>query len=505
MDGATWDLIRPWAEKGKLPTFKKLMENGVWGELESTIPPWSIPAWNSLTTGKNPGKLGFATFMVKDNHRFKPYFMSSFVERNIWDILSENGKKVIVANPPNIHSAYKINGCMVAGWLYKDKETLTYPRNLRYKLDKITGGYKVDIMIADVNKGKIVKSVMTDKEYLKSVNEMILKHSKSFTYLLENNEWDFAFMVFADPDRTQHRFWDYKKILLEQHMRLDAAIGDLLQRIDDETNIMLVSDHGFGPRKKIFNINEWLLKEGYLELRRKKKNKLSKIIELLIKTKTFSITRFLLNFLPSKLLEFLTDKVQVSAFEPTFDIEWHKTKAFCYSVCGDIYLNVYDDRVRDDIIQKLKTLRYLKNSREIKEIPVKVFKKEEIYRGEHLDKLPDLVILVDENIQAVNPGLSNGRIFTEGWGGEHRINGIFLAYGPLFRKGGRVNNAKIYDIAPTILHIFGIPIPKDMDGTVLKEIFEEGSELAKGEILYQEISEKERIRRKVRKLRTLGI
>ena len=83
------------------------------------------------------------------------------------------------------------------------------------------------------------------------------------------------------------------------------------------------------------------------------------------------------------------------------------------------------------------------------------------------------------------------------------MNGIFLTYGPNIKKGSEITNAEIIDIAPTILHIMGIPIPKDTNGKVLKEIFEEESELAKRETLYKEIGEKEKIKEKIRELKTL--
>ncbi|RLE47527.1 MAG: hypothetical protein DRJ18_03130 [Candidatus Methanomethylicota archaeon] len=63
LDGATWKLIKPWAEEGKLQTLKRLMEEGAYGELKSTIPPITAAAWASLLTGKNPGKTGIYDFL----------------------------------------------------------------------------------------------------------------------------------------------------------------------------------------------------------------------------------------------------------------------------------------------------------------------------------------------------------------------------------------------------------------------------------------------------------
>ena len=110
---------------------------------------------------------------------------------------------------------------------------------------------------------------------------------------------------------------------------------------------------------------------------------------------------------------------------------------------------------------------------------------------------PDIILQTDDYINSINGKVGYGREFIEDYGGAHRINGTFIAWGPGIKKNFEIN-AKIYDIAPTILHIFGIPIPKDMDGRVLKEIFE--GELAMREVKYQEM-EREKIRRRIRKLK----
>jgi predicted AlkP superfamily phosphohydrolase/phosphomutase len=71
LDGATWDLINPWAEEGKLPTFSKLMKEGTWGILESLELPISSAAWTTLTTGVNPGKHGIFDFSIRKNNSYE--------------------------------------------------------------------------------------------------------------------------------------------------------------------------------------------------------------------------------------------------------------------------------------------------------------------------------------------------------------------------------------------------------------------------------------------------
>jgi predicted AlkP superfamily phosphohydrolase/phosphomutase len=511
LDGATFDLLKPWADEGKLPTFKKLMENGVWGELESTIPPWTIPAWESMSTGKNPDKLFFSTFMVKVGYNFVPHIFRFQRNPQIWNILSENGYKVIAANLPNIYKPDMLNGNIVCGWLYRDKENLTYPKKLINEINNYCNGYIVDIMDFDFDRGKIIGGLPPEKNLFKQVEEMLKKRVLAFKYLLEK-EWDFAFLVFTCLDRVQHATWDKDKLLVF-YKKIDEGITKLLKNLEGKTNVIFVSDHGFGKSEYSFNVNEWLIKEGYLEI--EKGNSGS---NLLMKTKDYMINQEALRcfakkfikFSPAKFRFFIANKTGSRSFD-ALKIDWGKTKAFAYGSWGDIYINlkgrepkgVVDikeyGKIKDEIIEKLKNLRHPKTG---KKMSGKAFKKEEIYNGPLDDNKPDIVILpTDGGIESITPG-GSGSIFTPSKGGNHRLNGIFLIHGPEIKKGVKISNATIYDITPTILHMFNLPVPDDMDGKVLKEIFDENSEFAKREIKYKEVeSEKKRLKEKIGELK----
>lgn len=516
LDGATWDLIKPWANEGKLPTFKKLMENGAWGYLESTIPPWTIPAWESISTGKNPKKLGFATFMVKDGYRFIPHIFRHKRQKMIWDILSDSGHRAVVANLPNIYIAQKINGCMIAGWLCLDKNRITYPPNLINELNEHCNGYEIDIFDVDFEKGRIIGGPK-DNEYLKRCNILLEKHFLAFKYLLRRYEWDFAFIVFVTPDRIQHKYWDLE-ILLNHYRKIDVKLNELISILDEDTIIFLVSDHGFGPVRYIFNINDFLIKEGYLEIRNKYKNKKEKILYYITKKlKLLPFARFFINLLPLNLSKPIKKMLSPISFDPLI-VDWNNTKAFAYGVWGSVYLNVKGrepngvvdpkdyDKVRDEIINKIKKLKY-----ENTNLNISIFKKEEVYPNASIwDVLPDLIIVpTDDGIQDINSNIGNPEIILKPKNnfGNHRLDGIFLAYGKGIKKGYKIKGAKIYDIAPTILHIFGLPIPNDMDGRVLMEIFKPDSEFAKRKPVYvdpsyyDKLEEKQKLKAKIKELK----
>lgn len=494
IDGATWSLIMPWIKEGRLPALKNLIARGVYGELESTIPPNTIPAWNALATGKNPGNLGYFSWLTKleGSYEFEPKFLHTR-EKAIWNTLSNMGKKVVVVNVPNLHKSSKINGHTVAGFLYLSQQDLTYPRDLKKRLDDITDGYEVDLIegLLDIYQknqaaGKPFRDAllnvrsMKNSRFLKKTYQVMDKHFKAFESLLKE-QWDFAFIVFVAPDRIQHRFWGDKRVLLECYERLDIKLEKILDIIDGDTTIIVVSDHGFGPKKRVFCLNEWLLKEGYLHLKASVHRRL-KVMKLMRIIGISKLLHFLTKILPSKLVLWT---VENEAFRITPEkIDWKKTQVFVspQSSAGEIYLNICGreregtissekyKEVRSEIHQQLMNLV---NPETGEKISATVYNKEDIYEGEYLSRAPDLVILQNDDINAFDTLLERGRIFSETAGefGEHRVNGIFIASGPNVRTGKKIEGARIYDIAPTILHIFGTN-QVDMDGRVLKEIFE---------------------------------
>jgi len=486
LDGACMDLIEHWANEGKLPTFKKLMSEGAYGKLESIIPTLSIPAWNCLTTGKNPGKIGCFSFLQKAYKSYDFHVYSAMVkkERNVWDILSDYGKKVFVFNPINILSAYRINGWMVAGCLCPSEERLTYPKGLKKELYEM--GYENDI-------GDF-KTVMTltDKQFYKKNREITEKYFNIVRNFFLKKDWDFGFFVINELDRLQHRFWNKKSIILKLYQNIDTKLSKILSELDDETTVIVVSDHGFRANKRIFLINEWLMRKGYL-----------KVKEMTVSEKAVKIILYILRrplllkmLRPMMRRSYLLQRLHYTLFQTIgrIPIIWEETRAFS-SPLGAIYINMRNREPRGIVAEEEYEKLREEIIEELRKISVKAHKGEELYCGEYMKLSPDIVIEIDENTTALSSRLGYGKIFLEGEGGNHcRENGIFFAYGPDIKN--KKINAKIYDIAPTILHMFGIPIPKEMDGRVLEEIFVPKSSKRVSSFL----SEKERIRKKVRML-----
>jgi Type I phosphodiesterase / nucleotide pyrophosphatase len=150
LDGATFDVITPWAQEGKLPNLRKLLENGAHGALKSTIPPMSPPAWTSFMTGKNPGKHGVFDFTARKPYSYDIEFVNARWRRaeTIWKIMSEEGKRICVLGVPFTYPPEAVNGVMISGIDTPATggiadATAFHPKALYHEIAANLGGYLI--------------------------------------------------------------------------------------------------------------------------------------------------------------------------------------------------------------------------------------------------------------------------------------------------------------------------------------------------------------------------
>ena len=482
IDGATWDILKNQAEKGNLPTFEKLMKDGAWGPLESCIPPVTAPAWVSIATGKNPGKTGVFDFFnrVNENNLESKSVNSYKIKRTkpFWDILSENNFKIGIWNYPFLYPPYEINGFMVSGLAASPNDEICYPKNLKNELLLIEKHYEIDVSHGSK------KYIDNEELFIKDISNLLTSNEKIIEYLIKNKDVNLFFGVISALDFMQHYLWKhidknhpsykddnpYKDEFLKLLKQIDNLLSKILEILPDNTNIFLVSDHGFGPHISNFYVNQFLLNSGYL----KKISKTKYFLNILLKS--FDILRHLHSIIKLKQIPW-----DIKHFN-TIDIK--KSLAFNLNSIGiggitinPILIKNKNDflKIREDIIKNLiKTTNSLK-------IKCEIFLPQEIYNGKYTNLAPDIMFKLDDFAVSVSQRFNKNIISSSpsNHSGEHRMNGIFLAYGPDIKKGINLNKAKLYDIAPTILHMFDISIPDDIDGRVLKEIFKEESEYMK--------------------------
>jgi len=513
-DGATFNLIKPMINE--LPNFKKIMKNGVYGNLKSTIPPISAPAWTSFMTGKNPGKHSIFYFNDFDLSKKE---IGSLVDatkidgERFWDIIGNHNKKVGIINITVTYPPKKVNGFMISGCLTPSKKIFTYPPELEDELEDYVIDVKISKIMSDSSFGKL------DKKQFNRELRNVAKNRLKNTLKLMNKNWDLFIVMFRILDLAQHFFWDDKDFLKSQYKIADNILGKIMKKankINKNTSVIVVSDHGFRSKTyKNVHLNDWLKRNGFL--------KTKGIIGGTIIKKWIAKVLQSLGLLDIA-WKIIPKKMTRETFYEDKNIDWSKTKAnlsptsFAYSWIG-IDINIKGrgkdgvvetgkeyENLRNELIEKLSKLRDIKTGKKVIE---KIFRREEIYSGKYMDIASDLILKFKFPYKG-EKSIGNSRLITESiktnLTGEHEINGIFLAYGLEIKKGEEIKSAEIIDIAPTVLHMFGLEIPEDMDGKLLK-IFKSDSGISKRKIKYKKVSkrdvEKEKIKETIKKLKIL--
>jgi len=262
LDSATFDLIEPWVQQGRLPHFGRLMEAGAWGRLQSTIPPVTPVAWNTLITGKNPGKHGVFDFVCREADGYSIRVVSGGHRRTtpFWRLMDRRRLRVGVINMPMTYPPDRLkHGFVISGFDAPGFESdFVYPPQLKEVLQRN------DYVIAPLER--------TREAWVKHLFDSFQVQKRTFLELERTQRWDALVMVFMQLDQAQHLFWhemetqdpQFGDTILQFYQEADALLGDVLQELDDDTTLIVVSDHGAGPLRKAVSINQWLYQQGYL-------------------------------------------------------------------------------------------------------------------------------------------------------------------------------------------------------------------------------------------------
>jgi len=511
IDGGTWNLIKPWAEKGELPTFRFLLENGAWGELESTIPPVTGPAWVSFSTGKNPGKHGVFDFVKLEDNSLKLVTSKDIEELTVYDILSRRGfRNVIIGLPLSYPPKDGFKGIMISDFLYPRVEI--YSDFDGEGIENIISGYRI---LPDFTKEENLI------ERLIEISKNKLNVARKLFDLLD---WNFYFLHFLETDFVCHRFWkDIKnrtevgKKAKEVFQIVDDFLNWLLDRIDEKSILFIMSDHGFADHQYVIRLNRIFMKNNFLKVRIVDFSEMDEslyrhVLENLLnkKEKKVKIPKLLFKLASNPMIKPISKRIFRAIFKDakisySKKIDFTNSKVFIPTTESmGVYINETDEQKKRELAKEIKMILSKLEYRGQK-VFKRILTKNEVYSGPLLDFAPDIVLIPNGFI--IDPSL-DGKIFeTFEPGGYHDPYGIFLAYGKDIKRGCVVDRPKIYDLAPTILHIFGLPIPNDIDGRVLMEIFEECSEFARREPTYtsyydyNKILEERKLREKVKELK----
>lgn len=437
----------------ELPALRDLAARGVWGRLESTIPPITVPAWAAMMTGKDPGELGFYGFRNRTDYSYEgltTVTSGSLREPAVWDLLSRRDRPSIVLGVPPAYPAKPIIGCSVSCFLTPPGATkpATHPPELLGDLETRFGRYHFDVDdFRTEDKARL----------LRDIHEMTKQRFSVFRHLLRTRPWDFAMGIDMGPDRLHHGFWKFfdpqhrkhepghplGAAIPEYYRLADAEIGELLRQVGDETVVLVMSDHGAKRMDGGICINEWLMREGLLTLA----------------SPVRGITPF--------------------AKAP---IDWSRTVAWGEGgYYSRIFLNVKGreprgviapgdyETVRDDLAGRLEAM----TDEAGRVLGTTVYKPERIYR-EVRGIAPDLIVLFgDLHWRSVGTfGHGTVWVYENDTGPDdanHAMHGLYILAGPGVEARGR-RDARWNQIAPTLCRLLDLTPPDGVEGRSLAQI-----------------------------------
>lgn len=486
VDAGTFNVINPLLKRGKIPAFHRIMEEGTSGQLISTMPPHTAPAWASFATGVNPGKHGVYGFWHIEKGASIIYNNSYSIRREtLWSMLNEENKKVILINAPMTYPPRKIDGIVVTGLMTPSDIPYTYPKNIRRKLLREIPEYRVYTR---------TNAYVNEQLYLEEAYNLLKARRDATLYLMKNYDWDVLFSAFYYTDQIQHVFWKYmdqthpaydpdapemfKEAITKAYEIVDDSIRKILKIIDEDTLLIVMSDHGAGPVYKYVFINNYLRKLGLITISGKgimkfALEKLRITDELLLHLSEYAAAPLRAVF--KKMWGVKESQSMLFAKS----IDWAKTKTFSAGVFGQLWVN-YDkikstseyENLINYLTEKLYDFRDPENGEKIVD---KVFRRSQIYRGQYVNMAPDLFFVTRE-MTYIEPGStipfsSNQIVRSSRSSGDHRMEGILIMYGKDVKGGYALRDCNIMDLAPTILYLMTIKVPSDVDGKVLVDAF----------------------------------
>jgi predicted AlkP superfamily phosphohydrolase/phosphomutase len=411
-----------------LPNIKMMVERGLSGSLRTVEPPITVPAWQCMVTGKDPGALGLYGFRHRKGNSYTDYRIAnsrSIEHKRIWDILAEEGRKSCLVGVPPSYPPQKIKGNLVSCFITPSLENYTYPEDLKAEIEDLVGEYKFDVVFRTEDRDRL----------LEEIYEMTEKRFAVIGHLLRNKEWDFFMSVEIGLDRLHHAFWKYfdsnhhlyepgskyESVIQDYYLYLDKKIGELLQ------------------------INEWLIREGYLVLKT-----------------------------PPK------EPVDLGKVE----IDWTKTRAWAW---GGYYSRIFVNlkgREAMGVVEKSDFFGFLDELKQgLSRIPGpdgsvlknKILRPDELYSKANGDA-PDLMASFDDYYYRAAGTVGHTTLFlkendTGPDDSMHSMDGVIIIYDPKKQIGARINEASILDVAPTVLHLIGCGEQiEDSLGKILKEV-----------------------------------
>lgn len=445
IDGASHAVMQRLIEQGRLPNFSRLKRHASWGALQSTFPPHTAPGWASMFTGVSPGEHGIYQFWSTKSNEYRARGMNSsdYAREPCWLALQRHGLRVGAFNIPMTHPPTDLAGGYMISWPLSKTLRYTSPASLTSELALAGLHFHSDV----------VTMYREQEDYCEQAAKFIRGRAETCLYLQRSRPVDALLVVFTEVDRISHYFWGEDEEPSEQVKRcyeqMDDAFGILSELVDDDTLVIVASDHGFGLCKADFSVHELLEREGLLATR----------------------------YVPISDVKHSShdDASQTTWFDSprryAREIDWSRTLFYmptpgCFGLnanlvgresCGSLEPHAL-------VAAECRLDKALRAATSADGKPLFELRKAvDVYEGQRLADAPDYLLIPRDF--TVMPTLSlTGELWSPPTqGGVHRPDGVLLIRGSTFPQDTQLH-ARIEDVHPVILAHLGLPIPRGIDG-----------------------------------------
>ncbi len=448
LDGAAPELLFERLED-ELPTLGALRRRALWGPLRSVVPPITVPAWSCMLSGRTPGELGVYGFRNRRSYTYDGLALanSTWIQvPRLWDLVSGRGGASVVLGVPGTYPPTPVRGCMVSCFMAPSTEQrFTHPAGLQAEIQRLTGGYILDV--AEFRSAE-------PATIAQRLHDMTEQRFALARHLATSQPWDFLGFVDMGTDRLHHAFWQYcdpahplyepgnplEHVFRDYYRALDRHLAGFLEVLPDDAVVVLASDHGAQAMQGGFRVNQWLVEQGLLALREPVR--------------------------PGR-LDLAT-------------VDWARTTAWAEGgYYSRVFLNVagrepqgsvpahHYERVRDELAAALEALADDRG----RPMGTRAHRPEGVY-PEVRGVAPDLIVYFGDlrwrAIASFDPqgGLYTMENDTGADGANHSEDGVLLMAGEGI-GAGRLDGMALYDVAPTLQTLLGLPRQPGQQGKVL--------------------------------------
>lgn len=461
----------------ELPTFRSMMEVGTFGPMRSTVPPLTIPAWATMLTGKSPVELGsFGLFDFQRDYSQIPINAARWRGEYIWDLIGARGRNVGVLGMPLLSSPYPVNGFLITdpSW----GEPKAFPSELSNKLrtERVSG--------------PTWNQMRTMWHNIEAQKHFILE-------ALENPKLDFFFFALSATDVAMH--WGTRKELKDAYIRTDSFLSEIIDACKDRL-VLVVSDHGCKEGTVAFNVPTFLSRLGLLRFRQSTWGKLRRVAFQTAMNLIYGIPNLRLLLLNAEIIarkKMIFGNLMPSSLLDRINLR--ESNLFPSGGGGswlEIWINRMDQydlgrvpeggerNLVDCFVRAISAVRDPSNG---KPILRNILTKRDL-GWDNVSRVPDLFAQLQDSFFPIFVDLPSS-MFVRYSELVHSDTGVFLATGPGIRKHRRISEIALTDVAPTVLHILGMPVPHHMNGRVLREVFEPDSEFAQRDVDHEHLKE----------------